>query len=682
MGNFFYTVQITDEVGMSNSMECAIKVKDTNDNKPQFTYPHEGNFIWIKESAEPGALVDWFGDNVVVKATDADADPAYNTITYDIDLSEEDVKAWFSINSVDGSFSLQNTLASFPAFTNDNEIQVQVQANDGGQDNNEIPSLSFVLKVEKDFPPEYDNIFRPIIITENHSVRESLQNATDRNNEEHPDGRPDQSICYFILDGNTNDTFELDVHTNILTNRTQIDRDCGTTCQSYTLLIAATNNCAEAPDVEDVDETGKQNLAITIKDENDNIPSFQNGSRSAGLSIDDKTDDRLLSLTVKDVDECGNSECLNISITSINVGIGSQGLPEGMDTFKLETKALGGILGGIYSIEVLLNFVPSGEMKGFFSIEITASDQDDQKSSTEIEIVMIALENVCEFSFSNSLSVIESKQEELISVFNGVFPYAFVIDRISADTNPTRAVKEDVSGNTIVRSHFVNSTTNQPILMWDAWVEFDRNLKQLLKDLATIEVSLRQFGTNFNPNNGSDVPIGTIILIISTVLFGLMFGFLLTAYCIRTNNLERKVKAMETVAEVETKDSKNDKIILTALQENVPGSNEFADEGANPIWQVAMESNDYDDEFKFDDNESVSSGDSILIGVEEQTDFTNYKDIDVDMDLYSKVSRPYKTLDSYQAPPNEDGLFTMSGGIGGVSGGGGNPLYDSDEDQA
>jgi len=218
--------------------------------------------------------------------------------------------------------------------------------------------------------------------------------------------------------------------------------------------------------------------------------------------------------------------------------------------------------------------------------------------------------------------------------------------------------------------------------MWDAWVEFDRNLKQLLKDLATIEVSLRQFGTNFNPNNGSDVPIGTIILIISTVLFGLMFGFLLTAYCIRTNNLERKVKAMETVAEVETKDSKNDKIILTALQENVPGSNEFADEGANPIWQVAMESNDYDDEFKFDDNESVSSGDSILIGVEEQTDFTNYKDIDVDMDLYSKVSRPYKTLDSYQAPPNEDGLFTMSGGIGGVSGGGGNPLYDSDEDQA
>ena len=34
------------------------------------------------------------------------------------------------------------------------------------------------------------------------------------------------------------------------------------------------------------------------------------------------------------------------------------------------------------------------------------------------------------------------------------------------------------------------------------------------------------------------------------------------------------------------------------FQENVPGSNEFADEGANPIWQVAQESNDFDEDFK------------------------------------------------------------------------------------
>ena len=55
-----------------------------------------------------------------------------------------------------------------------------------------------------------------------------------------------------------------------------------------------------------------------------------------------------------------------------------------------------------------------------------------------------------------------------------------------------------------------------------------------------------------------------------------------------------------------------------------------------------MESNDFEEDFKFeDDNMSQSSGDSIFIGVEDQTEFADYaekmKEIDVDMDLYSRL---------------------------------------------
>ena len=55
-----------------------------------------------------------------------------------------------------------------------------------------------------------------------------------------------------------------------------------------------------------------------------------------------------------------------------------------------------------------------------------------------------------------------------------------------------------------------------------------------------------------------------------------------------------------------------------------------------------MESNDFEEDFKFeDDNTSQSSGDSIFIKVEDQTEFNDYtekmKEIDVDMDLYSKL---------------------------------------------
>ena len=67
--------------------------------------------------------------------------------------------------------------------------------------------------------------------------------------------------------------------------------------------------------------------------------------------------------------------------------------------------------------------------------------------------------------------------------------------------------------------------------------------------------------------------------------------------------------------------------------------------------QEAMESNDFEEDFKFEDDAiSESSGDSILIGVEDQTEFNDYtekiKEIDVDMDLYSKLqgNRQAKTF--------------------------------------
>ena len=55
-----------------------------------------------------------------------------------------------------------------------------------------------------------------------------------------------------------------------------------------------------------------------------------------------------------------------------------------------------------------------------------------------------------------------------------------------------------------------------------------------------------------------------------------------------------------------------------------------------------MESNDFEEDFKFEEDAmSESSGDSIFIGVEDQTEFNDYaekmKEVEVDMDLYSKL---------------------------------------------
>ena len=57
------------------------------------------------------------------------------------------------------------------------------------------------------------------------------------------------------------------------------------------------------------------------------------------------------------------------------------------------------------------------------------------------------------------------------------------------------------------------------------------------------------------------------------------------------------------------------------------GSNEFAGSGANPIWQAAMENDEYnEDDLQFLEEMSDYSGDSILIGVEDQTEFNDYRE--------------------------------------------------------
>ena len=85
----------------------------------------------------------------------------------------------------------------------------------------------------------------------------------------------------------------------------------------------------------------------------------------------------------------------------------------------------------------------------------------------------------------------------------------------------------------------------------------------------------------------------------------------------------------------------------------VAGSNEFAGSGANPIWQAAMDNEFDDNDLQFLEEMSEYSGDSILIGVEDQTEFNDYKEkveeADMDMELYNKMWGRYKKMDDYHA---------------------------------
>ena len=64
--------------------------------------------------------------------------------------------------------------------------------------------------------------------------------------------------------------------------------------------------------------------------------------------------------------------------------------------------------------------------------------------------------------------------------------------------------------------------------------------------------------------------------------------------------------------------------------------------------------NEFDEnDLQFLEEMSEYSGDSILIGVEDQTEFNDYKEkveeADMDMELYNKMWGRYKKMDDYHA---------------------------------
>jgi len=274
-----------------------------------------------------------------------------------------------------------------------------------------------------------------------------------------------------------------------------------------------------------------------------------------------------------------------------------------------------------------------------------------------------------------------------MEIFQEVLGWYFTEKGIPEPCNTRKSPRADDSFSQF-EGYFVDPDTFEPKSQREIAARYDLKFEALWVELnhrLNISLNAHEGFRGETSVQGSLVGTSFALMIVGIICAAFIVAtavFLLVAYCVRTKALERRVKALDTDAVEgvgdgnEAPKKQTDKIFLSGLADAVPGSNEFADQGANPIWKEAMESNDFEEDFKFEDDAiSESSGDSILIGVEDQTEFDDYtekiKEIDVDMDLYSKLQgNRYKTLDEYQGP--EEGFPGSSGGR--------NPLYDDEDD--
>ncbi|KAK6975336.1 cadherin-related tumor suppressor, partial [Biomphalaria glabrata] len=272
--SFNFVVRASDlgKIPLNSSSSVTITVsKAPTTSKPRFNDSNTN--LRIVENSVPGMSL------TIVHATTA----TNNRITYYI--VGGNVNNAFSINSDSGAITVSNNI--------DYEViksfDLWIEARDQGTTQlSSYQTLKIAVEDENDNPPVFSSSLYTASVSENCQVGTSVftVTATDL------DSNGKQGIVYSIKYGNENNTFQLDSLTGLLSTLNRVvDRE----------KIAIYNLEIQAADVGTPPRTASTTVRVTIKDLNDNEPTFV-GPRSVAVPEDLLVGSLVLQLSSVDQD--------------------------------------------------------------------------------------------------------------------------------------------------------------------------------------------------------------------------------------------------------------------------------------------------------------------------------------------------------------------------------------------
>ncbi|XP_037791100.1 cadherin-87A-like [Penaeus monodon] len=394
----------------------------------------------------------------------------------------------------------------------------------------------------------------------------------------------------------------------------------------YQLYIDVTNDVATQPPISEmIPRNYTLYLTIKVQDMNDNSPEFEKAITIASFTQNDEKGKRIAVIQATDVD-------LNETIT---YGLGeftwidTDGTASTDEPFKLENGA-----------DLILNFKPTGLNSGYCTFPINAYDKDGKTNSTTAKVYVITNAFQLPVVFNNDISLVSEKTEDIEEIFTSVYQYSCVVDSTTTQTSDTG---EAVEGKTVVYMHFIDDTHNEPVPK-DAIIQQTTDvevIKELRRKLNEINLNLNSVGDEQIVSETNDMLLLQVLLGVVSLVLGSLVILLLIAYCIRTRSLERQVKVLST----NTFGSKESDLNRAGMDmEVVPGSNMFKGEGANPMYNMS------EDELRNDDTSSIGSGDSVLVGVEDNPEFKNYINRRADAPAPFESASGARSIDQVSAP--------------------------------
>ncbi|KAJ7383770.1 Protocadherin Fat 4 [Desmophyllum pertusum] len=276
--SYFLTVMARDQAvpvsaQLSSTVTVTVTITDINDNSPYFI---SSNITHISEHATTGDIV------TTVMVADLDAG-SNSKITFS--LVKIDALAPFSLGASDGVLRVSGNL--------DREVRgryvVKVIATDQGVPPNRAElKMTIVVDDYNDHAPAFQSGPSEVRVYENISIGSEVTSlsATDS------DQGSNAEVCYSIVAGNENDTFEMNSRNGMLSTIRSLDRE---TTPNYTLVIRASDLGVPSQSTDKV-------LQIVLRDINDNTPTFSKASYTKQVP-ENKLPANVISVKAVDNDE-------------------------------------------------------------------------------------------------------------------------------------------------------------------------------------------------------------------------------------------------------------------------------------------------------------------------------------------------------------------------------------------
>ncbi|XP_050714302.1 uncharacterized protein LOC126997321 isoform X3 [Eriocheir sinensis] len=471
-----------------------------------------------------------------------------------------------------------------------------------------------VVNNEQEYDPYFcrnGNCSQVVYMYENNpDVYTYFQKATDEDNNDVSLGDDEYNYVYYYIVGGDKNYFQTvnDYEEKIVLKNMPdgLDREY---VEEYTLQIHATNTEGDNGDNYELPRNDTLNLIIRVGDVNDNDPDFSDDVIFTSFMQSNKVDDRISTIEANDPDL---NETLTYGMLNDLRCFETDFVPDA--PFRIERK-------DDRSVYLILNFDPKGMSQGYCNFTIHVEDSFAHTDETVVKVYVINEDYQVAMYFSNDLEEVQSKKKEIEDIYSSVYSYECTIDSIAQTQSTTGEI---LANKTTVYMHFIDEEKNEPVedkIILDL-SDNAETMTQLLQRLNLIGIQLDSVDT-YTPNTnakGAEEKVKELQILLGVVslVLGLFVLLLATVYWLRTNKLERKIKVLST----NTFGSKDEGLNQMGLEmAAVPGSNYLAKEHGNHN-PVFSESGGL--EFKSQDTESISSGDSVLVGVEDNPEFKSY----------------------------------------------------------